>query len=215
MRRRRHSGGCSQGTIVREISASSAAPCSLRNARPKGVSAFTIFPHHLCRSQISFRGGEAYQPDMAVLKQRSTMDVAYAGERAPDRILAVDVRGGEVILYCFGSGTQTLLCVSGGPGMPCDYVRDSHCVLAGDECAVIVYDQLGTGASSRPADASLWTLESYVEELESVRAALGLEGFHLLGQSWGVWIVIEYCLRFPGRVAGLVLANGCRTFPYI
>jgi proline iminopeptidase len=88
--------------------------------------------------------------------------------------IRVPVHGHEVVTYSFGAGDEVLLCLNGGPGMACDYVRDSHSRLAHDRFRVVAFDQLGCGASDRPDDNSLWTLERYVEEVEIVRTTLGL-----------------------------------------
>ena len=71
----------------------------------------------------------------------------------------------------------------------------------------IVYDQLGCGRSETPDDTSLWTVERFVTEVDQVRAALGLDRCHLLGQSWGGWLAIDYMARGPAGVVGLVLAS--------
>ena len=52
-------------------------------------------------------------------------------ERQPDETCRVAVEGGEVAVYSFGEGESVLLVLHGGPGLPCDYVRDSHSVLGG------------------------------------------------------------------------------------
>jgi proline-specific peptidase len=46
-----------------------------------------------------------------------------------------------------------------------------------------------------------------VTEVDQVRAALGLDRCHLLGQSWGGWLAIDYMARGPEGIAGLVLAS--------
>src|SRR5687768_4070114 len=120
-------------------------------------------------------------------RSRTKLDIAYHGERQPDAIEPVEVDGHRVITYNFGSGDETVLCLSGGPGLSCDYVRDSHCVLADAGYRVVCYDQLGTGASDKPDDPKLWTIQRFVEELETVRSTLKLGRVHLLGQSWGSW----------------------------
>jgi proline-specific peptidase len=68
--------------------------------------------------------------------------------------------------------------------MTCDYI-EPLADLAGGGRRVIVYDQLGCGRSSRPDDASLWTLDLFVEQVDAVRDALGLDRIHLFGSSWG------------------------------
>jgi pimeloyl-ACP methyl ester carboxylesterase len=54
---------------------------------------------------------------------------------------------------------------------------------------------------------------TFVEELATVRAALGLDRVHLLGHSWGGWLALEYALRKPAGLASLVLASTCASIP--
>jgi proline iminopeptidase len=134
--------------------------------------------------------------------------------RTPDKTLRVKVPGGEVAAYVFGGGGESLLLVNGGPGLPCDYLRDSHSHLADHGLRVVAFDQLGTGASEKPSDESLWRIERYVAEVEAVRASLGLGRVHLLGQSWGTFLGIEYCLYHLENVKSCVIANGSACVPH-
>jgi proline-specific peptidase len=103
-----------------------------------------------------------------------------------------------------GSGVPVVF-LHGGPGAPCDYLESLE-GLASDTRRVIRYDQLGCGRSDKPSDG-LWRIERFVEELETVRRGLGLERFHLLGQSWGGMLAIEYVLAMRPPLEGLVLAS--------
>ena len=47
----------------------------------------------------------------------------------------------------------------------------------------------------------------FADDLAALVDALGLERFHLVGQSMGGWTVVEYALRHAGRLAGAVLCN--------
>jgi proline iminopeptidase len=79
-----------------------------------------------------------------------------------------------------------------------------------DERPVFFYDQLGCGNSSAAKDQSLWTVERYAEELGQVRKALGLSRVHILGQSWGTMLAVDYMLRFkPEGVKSLILSAPC------
>ncbi len=127
----------------------------------------------------------------------------------------VAVPGGNVATYSIGSGPEALLLVHGGPGMSCDYLRESHARLAGDRYRVVAYDQLGSGASDRPDDPALWTIGRFVEELEAVRIALGLSKVHLLGQSWGSFLAIEYALTRPDRIKTLIVCDGAADMPQL
>lgn len=137
-------------------------------------------------------------------------------ERAPDEEVRIRLREGhEVSAYIFGEGDTVLFCANGGPGLPCDYVRDSHSVMAGGNLKVVAWDQLGCGNSDRPCDPSLWTVTRYVEEAEQVRQALGLGKVHFLGQSWGTWLGIEYALTYQDNLNSLILANGAADIPHL
>jgi proline-specific peptidase len=109
-------------------------------------------------------------------------------------------------------GKLPLLVLHGGPGFPHDYLED----LAGLADAgrpVIFYDQLGCGRSDHPDDPALWVMDTFVDELATVRRALGLGRIHLLGHSWGGLLALEYALTRPPGIAGLVLASTCSSVP--
>ncbi|MFO0992064.1 MAG: proline iminopeptidase-family hydrolase [Hyphomicrobiales bacterium] len=136
-------------------------------------------------------------------------------EIVPDERIEVKVGDYQVIAYSFGNGSETVFCLNGGPGLPCDYLRDSHSCLIDHGYRVVAFDQLGTGASDRPTDASLWTITRYVTETEAVRQALGLGRVHLLGHSWGGWLGVEYALTHPEALKTLVLEDTAADIPHL
>ncbi len=136
-------------------------------------------------------------------------------KREPDETIEVTVDGYKVVVYSFGSGDDVLLCLNGGPGLPCDYLRESHAPLADAGYRVVAFDQLGCGASDKPDNDSLWTITRYVEEVETVRQALGLGQVHMLGQSWGGWLTIEYGITYPDNLATAILSNTCGDMPHL
>ncbi|MGQ0796641.1 MAG: proline iminopeptidase-family hydrolase [Methanobacteriota archaeon] len=99
-----------------------------------------------------------------------------------------------------------LVCLHGGPGVPHDYLEPLEGMAATGR-RVICYDQLGCGNSDQPHDPSLWTVSLFVDELASVREALGLDRIHLLGHSWGGMLAMEYALTRPEGLASLVVAS--------
>ncbi len=135
--------------------------------------------------------------------------------KTPDETLEVTVDGYKVVTYSYGSGDNILFLLNGGPGLPCDYLRDPHIPLADEGYRVVTFDQLGCGKSDRPDDPSLWNITRYVEEVETVRKALNLHNVHLLGHSWGGWLGIEYALAYPQEVRSLILANTCGDMPHL
>ncbi len=135
--------------------------------------------------------------------------------RTPDETRQVTVDGFRVVTYSYGEGDDVLFLLNGGPGLPCDYLRDPHIPLADEGYRIVAFDQLGCGNSDRPDDPALWDIGRYVEEVETVRDALGLKNVHLLGQSWGGWLSIEYALTYPGEIRSLILANTCGDLPHL
>jgi len=103
-------------------------------------------------------------------------------------------------------GKVPLLCLHGGPGVPHDYLEPLEALAAGGR-QVVFYDQLGCGNSDVPDDPSLWRMERFLEEIDAVRKALQLEDIHLLGQSWGGMLAMQYALRQPRGLCSLVLAS--------
>jgi proline iminopeptidase len=108
-----------------------------------------------------------------------------------------------------------VLLLHGGPGANHEYLEacDSFLPAAGVE--YYYYDQLGSSYSDQPADESLWDLPRFVDEVEQVRQALGLErdNFVLYGQSWGGILAIEYALAHPDALKGLVISNMMADVP--
>jgi proline-specific peptidase len=125
----------------------------------------------------------------------------------------VEVTGGSVWTARLGPNDGTpILLLHGGPGAASYYMIPLAERLA-EHRPTIVYDQLGCGRSDQPDDTSLWTVDRSVEEVDQVRAALGLDRCHLLGQSWGGWLSIEYITRGANGIERLVLASTSASIP--
>jgi pimeloyl-ACP methyl ester carboxylesterase len=110
------------------------------------------------------------------------------------------------------NGQLPLLLLHGGPGFPSDAFESLE-ALAKSGRPVVVYDQIGCGRSDRPRDRSLWTIETFLDELDTLRRELGLHEVHLFGWSWGGMLAIEYLLTEPDDVASVVLASTPVSIP--
>lgn len=108
-----------------------------------------------------------------------------------------------------------VLLLHGGPGATHEYFEacDSHLPAAGIE--YYYYDQLGSTFSDQPEDPDLWEIPRFVEEVEQVRQALGLDrsNFYLFGQSWGGALAIEYALQHGHNLKALVISNMMSSIP--
>lgn len=111
--------------------------------------------------------------------------------------------------------TIKVLLLHGGPSATHEYFEaaDSYLPEAGIE--YYYYDQLGSFYSDPSDDPALWTIEHYVDEVEQVRVALGLDSsnFYLLGHSWGGILAMEYALAHGENLKGLVVSNMMASIP--
>ena len=108
-------------------------------------------------------------------------------------------------------GKLPVLLLHGGPGATHDYLEPLEALAATGRRAIF-YDQLGCGRSDR-GDESLWTVETYVDEVGAVRRELGLERIHLFGSSWGGMLAMEYALTRPEGLASLIVASSPASMP--
>jgi pimeloyl-ACP methyl ester carboxylesterase len=76
----------------------------------------------------------------------------------------------------------------------------------GDEFTTVAYDVRGHGRTGG-SDVPTYTVALYVEDLDALLTALGLDQVVLCGLSLGGCIAQAYASRYPERVAGLVLAD--------
>lgn len=77
--------------------------------------------------------------------------------------------------------TIKVLLLHGGPGMTHEYFEAADAYFPGAGVEYYYYDQLGSFSNSdQPKDSSLWNTERFVEEVEQVRKALGLDQDKLL-----------------------------------
>jgi proline iminopeptidase len=122
----------------------------------------------------------------------------------------VDVGDGRVWYERAGEGERTLLLLHGGPGGNSEDLSP-FLDLANDGFQVVRYDQLGSWRSDQPDDPSLWNVPRFVHEVDRVRQALHLGRMHLLGQSWGAFLAIEYALHHGEHLRSLTLASGAAS----
>ncbi|MCB0574452.1 MAG: proline iminopeptidase-family hydrolase [Saprospiraceae bacterium] len=116
----------------------------------------------------------------------------------------------------FGNNPKIkLLLLQGGPGTTHEYWECMESFLPAEGIEFIYYDQLGTGFSDNPNDTAMWDLPRYVEEVEQVRQALGLnrDNFYLLGHSWGGILAMQYALKYQGNIKGLIISNMMASCP--
>ncbi len=126
------------------------------------------------------------------------------------RIGFCDVRDGTKIAYAaVGSGPPLLKAANWLNHLEFDWASPiwgrSFDAMARDR-TFIRYDERGCGLSDW--EVKDLSFEAFVEDLEAVADRLELDRFPLLGISQGCAVSIEYAVRHPERVSGLILISG-------
>jgi proline iminopeptidase len=138
------------------------------------------------------------------------MTAAPAPEPAPPA--AVDPRlapgdhvaqlDGQPLAYHVAGQGPPCIAWPGGPGLDSGYLRSPEL----ERHATVIYvDPAGTGGSARLEDPAGYGKRRYVEDLEKLRAALGLESPCLLGHSYGGLVVMLYAITHPTHAGRLIL----------
>lgn len=127
----------------------------------------------------------------------------------------IPVDGGQVFYRMYGAdkpGTPVIF-LHGGPGASSYYFFKQYAV--GENRPVVFYNQLGSAGSDvsdeyTTADQvkELFTIEHFVDEVETVVEYFGFDEFVILGHSWGSMLALEYAAaKQPDNLKGLILAG--------
>jgi len=117
----------------------------------------------------------------------------------------VDANGVMIYYKMLGRGAP-LVIVHGGPGASHDYFLPYLLPLARRN-KVIFIDERGSGRSQKLEDPSGYTIENMVEDVETVRQALGLGKISLLGHSYGGALAQAYALKYQANLTHLILGS--------
>jgi len=134
------------------------------------------------------------------------------------RLIPVETPSGTFRVWTKRVGnnpTQRVLLLHGGPGATHEYLEAFDSYFPGAGIEYYYYDQLGSAYSDQPDSPELWDVPRFVDEVEQVRLALGLDDsdFYLYGQSWGGILAIEYALEHQENLKGLIISNMMASIP--
>lgn len=123
----------------------------------------------------------------------------------------VNVNGVNLFVEEQGHG-PAILTLHGGPGMGSRH-GDARTfgTFAAEGYRVVSYDQRGNGESE---GAEPYSHEQFVADAEELRKTLGLGKIVIAGGSYGGHLALEYALRYPENLAGMVLRDTAASSAY-
>ena len=125
----------------------------------------------------------------------------------------IDIKNGKLYYEEEGLGIPLVL-INGGPGETHQGFHPYFSQIK-DTARIIYYDQRGTGKSSQDVTGKMYTIKQAVEDLESLRKALKIEKWAVLGWSYGGLLAQLYGLQYPEHVAGLILGVSNHNLPEV
>jgi proline iminopeptidase len=134
------------------------------------------------------------------------------------RMVPISTSSGNFRVWTKRIGTNPglkVLLLHGGPGATDELYEPFDVWFPRAGIEYYYYDQLGSFRSEQPEDPALWDLPRFVDEVEQVRQALGLDrsNFVLFGQSWGGLLAMEYAVHHQQHLKGLVISNMMSSAP--
>ncbi|MFE7271933.1 alpha/beta fold hydrolase [Streptomyces sp. NPDC057623] len=112
--------------------------------------------------------------------------------------------GTQLAYHLRGEG-EPLVVLPGGPMRASAYLGDLGGLAAHRQ--LVLLDLRGTGDSAVPADPATYRCDHLVDDVEVLRAHMGLAHMDVLGHSAGGSLAMLYAARHPERVARLALVT--------
>ena len=164
---------------------------------------------------LAFAAAAAEPPSPAAYFDNAGRDDAWQGGV---RMIPIHTPAGDFRVWTKRVGNNPrikVLLLHGGPGATHEAFEAFDSFLPADGIEYYYYDQLGSYYSDQPDDPRLLDVGRFVDEVEQVRVALGLDrqNFYLLGHSWGGILAIEYALKHQDKLKGLVVSNMMSSIP--
>lgn len=154
------------------------------------------------------------------LKQNNTLpeNIFNEVQTAGVKMIPIETPVGKFKVWTkkFGDNPRIkILLLHGGPAMGHEYLESFESFFPEVGFEMYEYDQLGCVNSDQPNNDDLWTMPRFVEEVEQVRKALGMnkDNFYLLGNSWGGMLAMEYALKYQDNLKGLIISGMMPSIP--
>jgi proline iminopeptidase len=114
---------------------------------------------------------------------------------------------GDCALYAEEEGAGIpLVLLHGGPGCT-HHLFHPWFSRARDYARIIYFDQRGCGLSDFEPGEDGYSVDQAAADVDALRNALGIDRWVVLGHSYGGALAQYYALKYPDRLAGLILVS--------
>ncbi len=120
---------------------------------------------------------------------------------------------GTALYYTVCGDGPPMLVLHGGLGLDQATLRPWLDGL-GRHAQLVFLDVRGCGRSAPLPEDDSTTHETWIDDADALRAHLGVESWTVFGHSYGSFLALEYALRHPARVDGLVLCASAPAFDH-
>ncbi|MEN3334520.1 MAG: proline iminopeptidase [Blastocatellia bacterium] len=117
--------------------------------------------------------------------------------------------GLELLYETQGVGSEVVIVLHGGPGLPHEYYHPMLSNLS-RYAKVVYFDRRADMSSQREPHRGVSVAEM-ADDVEALRQALGADRVTLLGHSFGATIALNYALRYSDHTKRLILVSGAAT----
>jgi proline iminopeptidase len=125
--------------------------------------------------------------------------------RATSEATMVEINGNVLAVEVLGpKGAPVIIAHHGAPGLGTRSEPRASFGRLADQYRVIVFDARGSGASEGKGQLSH---EQWAADIDGLRAWAEVETIIVAGGSYGGFMAMEYVIRYPDRVAAMVLRD--------
>ncbi len=174
--------------------------------------------HYLIVLLISFSLGACKETPTASSTTTTSTENTDEVQSGGIKMIPIETPTGKFKVWTkrFGDNPRIkILLLHGGPAMTHEYMECFESFFPKEGFEMYEYDQLGSYYSDQPNNDDLWKTERFVEEVEQVRKALGMnkDNFYLLGNSWGGILAMEYALKYQDNMKAVIISNMMASIP--
>jgi len=135
----------------------------------------------------------------------AAVDTTAEFTAAGDGAQMVEINGNRLAVEVLGpEGAPVVLTHHGAPGLGSRAEPRASFGRLADRYRVVVFDARGSGSSEGKQP---YTHEQWAADLDGLRAWAGAEQVCIAGGSYGGFMAMEYAIRYPERVAAMVLRD--------